>query len=298
MQVNDTHLDSGARVADVLEAYGSMGFQATSLAQGAKLFRRMRDDKAFTILAFTANLVASGLRGTIAKLCEKKCVDMVITTGGSIDHDLCKSYGSYGIGSFRMDDLDLNARGINRLGNILVENKHYELLEQKMKPIFEKHANETVSPSQLIRDIGLSLDDEGSFLHWCAKNDIPVFSPGITDSAIGLQTYFFKQDNKSFGIDVTADMKRIEDTVLAADKVGAVVLGGGISKHHTIGVNILRGGLDYALYVTTAQEYDGSLSGATTNEAKSWSKIEKDANTVTVYADASLAFPLIASSVL
>ena len=137
--------------------------------------------------------------------------------------------------------------------------------------------------------------DENSFLYWCSKNNIPVYSPGITDSAIGLQTYFFKQKNKDFGIDVTADMNELASTVLNADKTGGIILGGGISKHHAIGVNILRGGFDYAVYVTTAAEWDGSLSGAKTKEAISWGKIKENANHITVNSDATIVLPLLYS---
>jgi deoxyhypusine synthase len=81
--------------------------------------------------------------------------------------------------------------------------------------------------------------------------------------------------------------------VLNADKTGGIILGGGISKHHTIGVNLLRGGLDYAVYVTTGFPWDGSLSGARTNEAVSWGKIKEEAAQVTVDCDATIAFPMI-----
>ena len=132
-----------------------------------------------------------------------------------------------------------------------------------------------------------------SFLHWCTKNKIPVFCPGITDSAIGLQTYFFKQKKKDFCIDVTKDMNELAGISLNADSTGGIILGGGISKHHAIGVNLLRGGFDYAIYVTTSSPWDGSLSGARTNEGISWGKIKEKANHVTVDADATIAFPLI-----
>ncbi len=122
---------------------------------------------------------------------------------------------------------------------------------------------------------------------------IPVFSPGITDSAIGLQTYFYKQKRPDFGIDVTKDMNRLAGLALNAEKAGGIILGGGISKHHAIGVNLLRGGLDYAVYVTTSSPWDGSLSGARTNEAISWGKIAEQARHVTVDCDATIAFPLI-----
>ena len=118
-------------------------------------------------------------------------------------------------------------------------------------------------------------------MYWATKNNIPIFCPGITDGALGLQVYFFKQKFPDFGIDVTGDMKKLADIVLKADKTGGIILGGGIAKHHTIGVNILREGLDYVVYITIATQYDGSLSGARSNEAKSWSKIKEEGNTIT-----------------
>ncbi|RMF55740.1 deoxyhypusine synthase, partial [Candidatus Woesearchaeota archaeon] len=133
-----------------------------------------------------------------------------------------------------------------------------------------------------------------SILYWATKNKIPIFCPGITDGALGLQLYFFKQKHPDFGIDVSADMNDLADLVLNADSTAGIILGGGIAKHHLIGVNILRGGLDYAVYITTATESDGSLSGARPREAISWSKLQEDSNHVCVEADATIVFPLLA----
>ncbi|MEM3706238.1 MAG: deoxyhypusine synthase family protein, partial [Candidatus Bilamarchaeaceae archaeon] len=97
---------------------------------------------------------------------------------------------------------------------------------------------------------------------------------------------------KDFGIDVTGDMQKLASITLEAEKTGGIILGGGISKHHAIGVNILRDGFNYAVYFTTSTPWDGSLSGAQTNEAVSWGKIREKANHVTVYGDVSITFPL------
>ena len=153
-----------------------------------------------------------------------------------------------------------------------------------------------ISPSELIYELGKIVKDENSILYWASKNNIPIFCPAITDGAFGLQLYFFKQSNKDFGIDVTADMKQLGELVLNAEKTAGIILGGGFAKHHLIGVNILRGGLDYEIYVTTAGEGDGSLSGARPKEAKSWSKIKEDANNVCIEGDATIIFPLLALS--
>jgi deoxyhypusine synthase len=182
----------------------------------------------------------------------------------------------------------------------LISSECYEFLEEKIHPIFDKlyEKEKITSPSAIAKAIGESIDDENSFLHWCSKNDIPVFSPGITDSAIGLQTYFYKQKKSDFGIDVTKDMQDLANKTLNAERTGGIILGGGISKHHTIGVNLLRNGLDYAVYVTTSSPWDGSLSGARTQEAVSWGKIGEQAKHITIDCDATIAFPLIMEKLL
>ena len=296
-KINDIELKQGSNAKDLVSQMHNAGFQATHLGEAVELIEQMKKENCTIFLGFTANLVASGLRGVIKELCEKKFVDAIVTTAGSTDHDIIKSEMPYLKGVFNADDVELHQKGINRLGNIFVETKGFELLEKKMQPwlkeIYEKE--KSTSPSALNKFVGERLPKE-SFLNACAKNGIPVFCPGITDGAIGLQMYFFKQDHPDFVVDVTADMKDLADLVLNADKTAAIILGGGISKHHIIGANILREGLDYAVYVSTAVEYDGSLSGAQTREAKSWGKIQEKGKSVQVNCDATIAFPLMVSS--
>jgi len=274
------------------------GFQATNIGKAIETIKAMKEEKEITIIfSFTANMMATGLRSLFAKMVKEKFVDVVITTGGSIDHDIILSYDKYGLGDFSMNDAGLHKKGINRLGNALVPTDRYVLLEEKIKPIFEDvyKKNKITNPSDLIHEIGKTLKDDNSVLKWASKNDIPVFCPGITDSSIGLQMFFYKQDHPDFVVDVTGDMKKLANIVLLSNKTGGIILGGGISKHHTIGVNVVRGGLDYAVYVTTAEQWDGSLSGARTNEAVSWGKIQEKAVPVTVHGDATIVFPLVMS---
>ena len=274
------------------------GFQATNIGRAIQTIKAMKEEKEITIIfSFTANMMATGLRSLFAKMVKEKFVDVIITTGGSIDHDIILSYDKYGLGDFSMNDVELHKKGINRLGNALVPTDRYVLLEEKIKPIFEEvyKKNKKTNPSDLIHEIGKTLKDDNSVLKWASKNDIPVFCPGITDSSIGLQMFFYKQDHPDFVVDVTGDMKKLANIVLLSNKTGGIILGGGISKHHAIGVNVVRGGLDYAVYVTTAEQWDGSLSGARTNEAVSWGKIQGKARHVTVNGDATIVFPLIMS---
>jgi deoxyhypusine synthase len=136
--------------------------------------------------------------------------------------------------------------------------------------------------------------DKNSFLRACVERGAPVFAPGLIDGALGLQMHFFKQDREhaDFVLDETGDFRKLATLVLGAKRTGAVILGGGIAKHHAIGANVVRGGLDYAAYFTTASPFDGSLSGAQTQEAKSWGKIKERGRAVTVVGDATINFPL------
>lgn len=274
------------------QEWPNAGFQASSLSKAVGIIRKMKEEKATTFLAFTSNLVATGLRPLIAEVVKQKKVDAVITAGGSIDHDIIRTSKSYRLYTGR-DDVELHKRGINRLGNIEIGNECYEFLEEFAKKLFARFKGRAVSPSELIAEAGSMINDDNSFVMWAYKNSIPVFCPGIIDSALGLQAYFNKQRDKAFGIDVVKDMAQLGSIVLNAKKTGAVVLGGGISKHYTIASNILRGGLDYAVYVTTASDWDGSLSGAKAEEAVSWGKIGEKAQKATVYGDATIIFPLL-----
>jgi len=94
------------------------------------------------------------------------------------------------------------------------------------------------------------------------------------------------------------DEDLISDFIYSSDKTGALMIGGGISKHHTIWWNQFRGGLDYAVYITTAPEWDGSLSGARIREAISWGKVREDAEFITIEGDATVILPVMIASLL
>ena len=283
-------------VKELVTGMGSSGFQATKLVEAARISREIFSDReCFTFLSFTANMVASGLRGAIAETIRRGLVDAVVTTGGAIDHDFIKSFEPYFIGDFNADDAALHRKGVNRLGNVFIPTARYELFEKKVQPVFERvcKRQKTIAPSRLVAEMAGEIRDKNSFLYWCRQKKVPVYSPCLIDSALGLQLHFFRQDHPAFVIDELADLRELAPLVLLAKRTGAIVLGGGPSKHFTIASNILRGGLDKAVYVTTASEWDGSLSGAETREAKSWGKIKEKAREVTVHGDATILYPLL-----
>jgi deoxyhypusine synthase len=276
------------------------GFTAGKLAVGVNIMESMiktRDCVKF--LSFTGNLVATGTRGVFRELVKRELVDVVITTCGTIDHDMARCWKDYYRGSFVMNDSKLHQEGVNRLGNVLVPNDSYgTIIEEKVQALLQalwKEGRKELSASELVREIGLRCCNDTSILYWAAKNDIPVFVPGITDGAVGYQTWLFSQDHE-FRLNLLKDSGALNNIVFDAKKSGALIVGGGISKHHTIWWNQFKDGLDYVVYVSTADEWDGSLSGARPREAVSWGKISEKARRIMIEGDASVILPVMAGS--
>jgi deoxyhypusine synthase len=286
-------------VQELVSAYSSLGFQASHLGKAVQVVRRMQDEKATVFLSFTSNMVSSGLREIIAYLCREKLVDCIVTSTGSVEEDFMKSRAPFALGSFAADDEEVKKNGLNRIGNIFVKDEQYVGFEKEhlafMEKMYEKYGKKTCA-SEYVRELGLTVSDENSFLHWCSKNSIPVFLPGPMDGAMGDHFYYFNKSRwkEPFVIDAAEEVKRFYDIMLSAEKTGGIILGGGIAKHHLIGAAILRNGLDYAVYLSTGTEYDGSLSGARPREAVSWNKLKKEENSAFVEGDATLTFPLLA----
>lgn len=286
----------------VLQMEKAWGFTAGKLATAVRILENMVHEKSCTkFLSFTGNLVATGTRGVIRELVQRRLVDIVVTTCGALDHDVARCWKNYYKGSFLMDDAALRERGINRLGNVLVPNESYGvIIEEKMQSLLEtlwREGIREVSTRQLCSEIGKRICNETSILYWAAKNDIPVYVPGITDGAVGYHVWLFSQDH-DFKVNLLRDSGELNEAVFAAKKTGALIIGGGISKHHTLWWNQFREGLNYAVYVSTAVEWDGSLSGAKPREAVSWGKINKKANRIMVEGDASLILPIMVSALI
>ena len=211
------------------------------------------------------------------------------------------------LGDFALRGADLRSRGLNRVGNMLVPNANYCAFEDWVMPLLDTMADEQEgperkrwTPSGVIARLGSEIDDDASFCTWAARHGIPVYCPAITDGSLGDMLFFhtYKRDaGTALRIDVVQDVRAMNDEALhaAPRRTGVLVLGGGLPKHHAFNANLMRNGADYAVVVSTAQEFDGSDSGARPDEAVSWGKIRTDATPVKVCADATIALPLLVS---
>ena len=291
--------NEGVNYGKIIENYSSLGLQASNLHRAIKIIKEMISSRAFIYLGYTSNIVTSGLRDIIRYLAEHNLINVLVTSAGGIEEDIIKCLGDFKLGGFRASGKELRKRGINRAGNIFIPNSRYCLFENFIIPILEKIYNEqkktgkVITPSELIWELGKAIDNPQSIYYHCYKNKIPVFCPAITDGSLGDMIYFFKSKHPDFKVDVAEDIWRMNNTSIGLKKSGIIILGEGFVKHHICNANMFRNGADYAVYINTAPEYDGSDSGALPEEAVSWGKILPDAKRVKVYAEASLVFPII-----
>lgn len=292
-----------------IESLFNTGFQATQLSAAITIFKEMEKENANIFFGFTSNMVSSGLREIIAYLVKNKKIHVLVTTAGGVEEDIIKLFKPFVIGSYNTPGGYLREKGVNRTGNIFIPNDRYVYFERFMN-IFLKRLYDEQKQGKIINskdfcfELGRELEiqdvknKDESIYYWAYKNKIPTFCPGLTDGSIGDMIFFFKMSHKDFIIDITNDIVDVTRLALNSEKTGIVALGGSLPKHHIANANMFREGADYAIYMTTAQEYEGSNAGANIEEAKSWGKIKDSAKTVKVIGDCSITFPLLIAGFL
>jgi deoxyhypusine synthase len=296
--VKDIQINSDITIEKIFEELSqSGGFESVNLSTGLEILSEMIPDKqCLKFISFVGAVVSTGLRGVIKDMIKNRWFDVVLTTCGALDHDIARHFSHYKEGSFTMDDNELADQNIHRLGNVLVPMESYgPLIEEKMSAFLEEEYQKGVremTTAEICKMIGKHLGED-SFLYWAHKNNIDVVVPGIMDGAVGSQIWMFTQSHSDFKLNIIGDANLLSGLIFKAEKSGAFMIGGGISKHHTLWWNQYREGLDYAFYITTAQEFDGSLSGALVREAISWGKVTKKAKQSTLHAEVTTILPFI-----
>lgn len=308
--------NNGIDYEQLLSVYRYSGFQATNFGLSVEQINKMLDERekpfeediheedefikrrsnCTMFLGYTSNMVSCGNRDTIRFIVQHKMVDCIVTTAGGVEEDLIKCLAPTFIGDFQLKGSTLREDGLNRIGNLLVPNNNYCKFENWVMPILDKMLEEqniAWTPSTIIERLGLEINDEQSICYWAAKNKIPIFCPALTDGSLGDMMYFHSFRNPGLIIDILKDLRRLNTMAVKAANSGMIIIGGGVIKHHICNANLMRNGADYAVYLNTASEYDGSDSGARPDEAVSWGKIKSDASPVKIYGDATLIFPLL-----
>ena len=252
-------------------------------------------------LTLAGPMVPSGFRLLIGDLIDRGFLDAIVTTGANLTHDVIEALGLHHYqGSFQVDDRLLIKKGYSRIADIFVKEESFHVLDKTVRrllgtiPVNERKG---ISVSSLLQRIGLLLEDHDSILSKAARKNVKIFSPGLLDSILGLGFWSFSQ-KETLQINPMADVTNMVEMAMTSKKLGVLILGGGLPKHHTLLASVLREGVDAAVQITADRPEPGGLSGAPLAESISWRKIRKGGRFVDVYGDATVCFPLIIAAVL
>jgi deoxyhypusine synthase len=302
--VKQMELTRRMTLSALVEQYDKAGvLGAGRVGRGVRIIRHLFQSPEYLVfLTLAGPMVPGGLRHIIANLIRTKRVHILVTSGANLVHDIIEAIGGRHVkGSMNVDDRELAKKHIGRAGDVFIETAAFEKLETKVHALLGQIPEKTriagLSPSELLSEIGRNLDDPHSILRQAHLQGVPIFCPGILDSMLGLHLALFRQLHP-LNLDDLKDMKLLYDRVYEAKRIGAIILGGGLPKHFALGANILRGGLDSAVQITTARDEDGSLSGAKLEEGISWGKVKATATFETVIGDATVLFPLMIGAAL
>ncbi|HEX9196292.1 MAG TPA: deoxyhypusine synthase family protein [Candidatus Bathyarchaeia archaeon] len=286
----------------VREMSGTRVLGGGRIGEATDVVAEMFRDPSYTnFLTIAGPMVPAGFRLLFGDLIDRGFLDALVTTGANLTHDVIESLGLHHYqGSFQVDDRKLIRAGYSRIADIFVKETSFEKLDKTVRRLVSKipvAERKNISYSDLLARLALMINDEDSILHKAARQKVRVFSPGLLDSILGLSLWSFAQ-TEVLQLNPITDVTKIVEMSMTADKIGVVILGGGLPKHHTLLASVLREGVDRAVQITSDRPEPGGLSGASLAESISWRKIRKGGRFVDVYGDATVCFPLIVGAVL
>ncbi len=293
----------------LIQEFGKSGsFGAGRVATACDIYERMiRDTRCTIFLSVAGAVIPAGLRSVIADLIRSKFVDVVVSTGANLVHDLLEATGGHHYkGHWDVDDSLLYKFHAYRIYDIFVPEEDFMKEDFRLTEMLDEIAAENkghpFSSNELMAEIGKRLDDCNSIVKAAYDAKVPIFVPAIRDSEFGYIHWLHasrKHSREVLVLDAFKEVQDIIDVAAKSPRLGMIVLGGGVPRNtvqHSAA--IARKGIDYAILITMDRPETGGLSGSTLKEAMSWGKIKPRADNVTVVGDVLIVFPLIVASVL
>ncbi len=294
--VHQLSIRNGMTINELLISMRSVGVMGCGrLAQAADILEQMIQDKKCTVFFGQAGaLIPGGMRTILVDMLRKKYVDVFVTTGATLTHDLAEALGfPHEIGRHDGDDATLHKQGKDRMWDSYMNNRVYEAMED----FFEKHWDVFCTAKtirELIFLIGSKVTDKNSLLRVAYEENIPLFCPALADSGIGLMIYGRKAKGKEIHVDAFEDMKDIMDIAWTSQKTGVFYLGGGVPKNFIQqAMQFSPQSASFGVQVTMDRAEFGGSSGASLKEGISWGKMNPKGTFVDVFLDTTVALPLL-----
>lgn len=286
-------------VDELLTSMKDGGFTCKKVALASDLLLEMIEDKDCNIfLGLAGALIPGGMRKILLTMIQKNMVDCIITTGANLSHDLLEtSGGSHFHGNSEIDEILLKEKNMSKIFDTFIPYESFVKFENLMQKTLENIPDEPMSTRKFIYEIGRNIKDSNSIVRAAFLNKTPIFTPSFADSMLGVQSWLFSQI-KPLKIDVLKDHSEFSNIIYESNKMGALILGGGVPKHFIMNGSQLHDGLSYAIQITMDRPEHGGVSGASIKEAISWGKVTSDAKYIDIMGDVTLVLPLLISAVL
>ena len=292
-------------IKNLVKSMENISFGGRKFGEAYYILKEMLDQGAACkkFLGLAGAIVPGGLRKIVIELMKKGAVDVIVSTGANITHDLMLSMNGkqLRLPSSRIDDIEIREKGYFRVHDVISPISDFEKLERGLSRLVSPIEKGTYASYELLTKIGTEMNQD-SIVGMAASKNIPIIIPALTDSILGVQIWPFIQQGK-IAIDPYRDLKFLVDMQFdlksKGEKSGALILGGGVPKNFIFqSASVADKPLDYLVQIVADQPEFGGSSGATPDEAKSWGKIGERANTSTINCDFTIALPILASALL
>lgn len=295
--VRQMDLNSKMTVEELVTGMERCGFGARRLSQAVRIYEEMLSGDYTKFFTLSGAMVPAGMRNIVSGLMRDEHIDVLVTTGANLVHDVVESFSSHVLGTCEADDAALRSSGLSRIYDLYLSDEQFIKFEEVMQETLPESTT-PISGREFLRLLGSKISDPKSILRTAYDCDIPVFCPALPDSMIGLQAWLKGQTTRIL-VDAFADIKEIVDICYEAKRAGVFIIGGGVPKNFTLqSMLVTPKSFELAVQLTTDTPEAGGLSGATLSEAVSWGKVAPKAGYVTVYGDATITLPLVASATL
>jgi len=291
-------ITKGMKASELVEKMKDIGFNAKALGEASDiLYEAVNDKKCKVFSGMAGALVPGGMREIVIDMLDKKLVDVFVTTGANLTHDLIEALGfNHYQGSSNVDDAELNKKGLDRIYNVFMKNNVYEKLEEFFTKHFDE-LNKATSPKEFLWTLG-KITPNKSILKTCYEREIPIFCPALTDSGIGLMVWGQLIRKKKISLDFFKDLAEIIDLAWSSKKTCVFYVGGGVPKNYIQQALQFSKPASYGVQITTDRAEPGGSSGAPLKEGISWGKMSSKAKFVDVFCDATIALPLLYAKLL
>ncbi|MCS7136266.1 MAG: deoxyhypusine synthase family protein [Nitrososphaerota archaeon] len=315
--IKSIKLDENTNLVGLVEQFRYTSYQSRNLYNAFHVMELMQTDpdRPIVFLTLAGAMIPAGIKGVLNEMMKRKMVDVIISTGANVTHDVVESLGfPHYKGSPYADDEELRKAGICRIYDTFLQEDGFWKEQEIVFKVAEIIGDKTCSSREFLYELGRELRNHESFVSLAAELGVPIFCPALNDSDIGIaltKYYEQKRGKDMFKIDPIRDNYEIFQIFAKAKKTGIIIIGGGVPRNYGQQIPVIAEvllkkparinmglGHDYGILITTDDPKWGGLSGSTFSEAISWGKYSTEARKAEVYCDATIAFPLIVGAVI